>query len=113
MSLLAHVSSFPPTQCGVAEYAAALARAVKSARPGLSMLSVRLDYDTRGVSCFADRIALDPADASAVRLAAEEVNEREPKVILLQHEFKLFGGADGEHLLAFLATVVAPVVTTL
>jgi glycosyltransferase involved in cell wall biosynthesis len=58
-------------------------------------------------------ITLNPSDAGAVRLAADVINERAPQAIFLQHEFKLFGGLDGEHVMEFLTRVKGPLVTTL
>ncbi len=45
--------------------------------------------------------------------AAERLNESRPDVVSLQHEFGIFGGRAGDHLLKFLAHLRAPVVTTL
>src|SRR5207247_7880426 len=41
------------------------------------------------------------------------INEFEQKAILLQHEFKLYGGNHGDNVLRFLEILRAPVVTTL
>ncbi len=51
-----------------------------------------------------------PAD---YRLAADFVNIRNCEIMLVQHEYGIFGGDCGEHLLGLLRNVRMPVVTTL
>lgn len=109
-----HVSPLPPRRCGVAEYTAALAGAMEAATCCGSAFFVRLICDGEAdADCSENCIRMDPSDSSAVKEVAEAVNRLTPGSILLQHEFKLYGGNDGDNVLAFLKHVNAPVVSTL
>jgi hypothetical protein len=63
--------------------------------------------------CSENCLCMDPTDSKSVQDVAEAVNRLAPGSILLQHEFKLYGGNDGDNVLSFLERVNAPVVPTL
>jgi len=110
---IVHVSSLPPTACGVAEYTDTLAKTMQANWPAATHFFVHLDADATEILQDSQRITINPADPIAVAAAATAVNRLERKVVLLQHEFKLFGGADGENICGFLQALDCPVVTTL
>jgi glycosyltransferase involved in cell wall biosynthesis len=110
---IVHVSSLPTTRCGVAEYTASLSSAMEAAEPRTTPFFVRLDYESAEPRVSGKCISIDPSNDRAVEMAAETVNQLLPQSILLQHEFKLYGGSDGENVLRFLERVKAPVVATL
>jgi len=97
----------------VAEYTAALASALRAEALGAAALFVRLDCDTSETLQDDERIAINPSDRNAIETAAAIVNRLERKVVLLQHEFKLYGAPDGENVIWLLESLKAPVVTTL
>lgn len=109
-----HVSPLPPRRCGVAEYTAALSAAMAVANGGGTPFFVRLVCDgeadtTRSENC----ICIDPSNSRTVQDTAAAVNRLAPMAVLLQHEFKLYGGNDGDNVLTFLECLNAPVVSTL
>jgi len=110
---IVHVSSLPPTACGVAEYSAALATAMNANWPQASHFFVRLDSEAKETLQDDQQISINPVDPMAFKVAADAVNRLERKVVLVQHEFKLFGGADGENICGFLAALDCPIATTL
>jgi glycosyltransferase involved in cell wall biosynthesis len=110
---IVHVSSLPPTACGVAEYTATLAKVMRDKWPQVTHFFVQLDADARETQQDNQRIRINPADRTAVEAAAATVNRLEQKVVLLQHEFKLYGGADGENIFWLLQALECSVVTTL
>ena len=59
------------------------------------------------------RIEIQQNDAESYRLAADTLNEGKMEVLCVQHEFGIYGGPAGSHLLALLKEVRMPVVTTL
>lgn len=107
---LAVLSTYPPTPCGLATFAAALTN-------GLSEIGIRdvgvvraaVD-DSRSTDMRVVAV-LRPGSASSRRAVARRVNGYE--CLLLQHEYGIFGGQDGEEILALLDEVEVPVVTTL
>ncbi|MCK6486495.1 MAG: glycosyltransferase [Phycisphaerae bacterium] len=110
---IVHVSSLPPTQCGVAEYTDGLSRALAASPLRLPSMFVRLDHEAPTLQCDKRMMTLNPADATAFIEAARAIDQLGHRPILLQHEFKLYGNNDGDNIVPFLATVRAPVVATL
>lgn len=104
---IAHLSTFPPLKCGIAFYTADLIQAL----PRLDHQKYALHYG-QGIapdaSCHAD-----VADHRSLRALAQAVDASNCDLISLQHEFGIWGGRHGEHLLDFLDVTNKPVVTTL
>lgn len=107
---IAILSTFPPTHCGLATFAAALAEGLK--RVGIRHIGIVEASD--GVSC-----SLDPrvharlvAGSPQSRIAAARVINSYD-FLFLQHEFGIFGGDDGREVLDLLDDVYIPVVVTL
>jgi hypothetical protein len=59
------------------------------------------------------RFELDEKDLDSYRRAADFLNFNNTDVLCLQHEFGIYGGPAGSHILALLKEVRMPVVTTL
>lgn len=107
---LAVLSTYPPTPCGLATFAAALTN-------GLSAIGIR---DVGVVRAAVDDSRSDdmrvvavlrPGSSSSRRAVARRVNDYE--CLLLQHEYGIYGGDDGAEILDLLTEVEVPVVTTL
>lgn len=109
MPSVAIVSTFPPTQCGLATFAAALSDAL--GRIGVQRIGVIDVVDGQDVAVDPRVVgALTPLSASRVA-AARAINSHD--MMLLQHEFGIFSGDDGIDVLGLLADVHVPVVVTL
>ena len=59
------------------------------------------------------RFELQEKELDSYRRAADSLNFNNTDVLCVQHEFGIYGGAEGSHLLALLKEVRMPVVTTL
>ena len=59
------------------------------------------------------RFEIDEKELDSYRRAADFLNINNVEVVSVQHEFGIYGGPAGSHLLAFLRDVHMPVVTTL
>ncbi|MBN1849514.1 MAG: hypothetical protein JW932_13110, partial [Deltaproteobacteria bacterium] len=59
------------------------------------------------------RFELDYKKISDYRLAADFLNMNQVDVVCLQHEFGIFGGQNGRHILEFINNLRMPVATTL
>lgn len=103
----------PPTACGIAEYTSALAHHITVRAPSLGTTLVRLSLDPEETLPPAKYLAVNPSDPTAFDAAAAQINRLDHCVVLLQHEFKLYGGADGENLSRFLKALKVPVLATL
>ncbi len=115
MTRYGFVSTFPPTRCGLATFTAALAEAL-SARPGDESVIVRVDDGVpAGPSLPGARVRiagiLHPGDLPSRIRAAEALNRCD--VVVVQHEFGIYGGTDGEEVIDLLDRIRRPVVTVM
>jgi glycosyltransferase involved in cell wall biosynthesis len=124
----AFVGTYPPRQCGIATFTHDLAAAVRAAEPaparratwerpghGRSAITtdiVAIDYEERD---FPNEVRhqLDPERPSDYLRVADRLNRAGYDVVSLQHEFGIYGGADGERVLDLLDELEIPVVVTL
>lgn len=104
---VAHVSTFPPMQCGIAFYADDLIRAL----PAYSHGRYVLHYGDGCLQGADDQANLN--EAANVRALARAISSSGCSVVSLQHEFGIWGGSNGEHLHDFLVTCEKPIVSTL
>jgi len=114
LNSIAFVGSYVPRRCGIATYTADLRTAVATHLPAAACHVVPLNdghahYDYPAEAAFEIR-ADDP---SAYERAAAFLNLRNADVISLQHEYGIFGGDAGGHVLGLLRNLRAPVHTTL
>ena len=110
MPTVAVISTFPPTHCGLATFASALANgmsAVGAREVGIVDVSEG-DIHNRPPSVVAHLVR----GSSKSRLeAARIINGYD--FLSLQHEFGIFGGDDGNEILELLEDVHIPVIVTL
>lgn len=104
-SVIGMVSTWPPRQCGLATFAAALSRSMTD--QGHEIVPV----DVRPTGAPADHMALVAGDAQATRRAARILNACD--AVIVQHEFGIFGGPDGIEVLDLLDLVDVPTVVVL
>jgi len=105
------LSTYPPTACGLATFTSSLAAQLSSEndRPG-SCLVVRA-VETAGEllpGVVADLVA---GSAASRRDAVDALNDAD--VAIVQHEYGIFGGRDGDEVLAVLAALTVPVIVVL
>lgn len=106
---VAMMSTFPPTQCGLATFAAALSSAL--AEVGVSRLGV-INVAEVPPQTSDPRVAATLTPSPSSRLEVARIINRHD-VLIVQHEFGIFSGDDGVDLLHLLADVHVPVVATL
>ena len=99
------LSTFPPTSCGIATFSAALAAGLIG--EGASVDVVRCGppsevEDVLVVGSLADRTDLGH------RRAIDALNRND--LVIVQHEYGLYDGADGEAVIDLIASIEAPVV---
>ena len=111
---VAFLGDYPPRQCGIATFTRDLRESVVAANPDWSCPVIAVS-DRPGTYPYTDTVRFEipqPDVASYVR-AANFLNLAHMDDLCVQHEFGIFGGAAGSHLLALLRRVRMPVVTTL
>jgi len=103
-----------PRQCGIATFTTDICEAVAAQYPHCECIVGAVndrpegyDYSTR------IRFEIDEKEIDSYRRAADFLNINNVEVVSVQHEFGIYGGPAGSHLLALLRDVHMPVVTTL
>ena len=111
---VAFVGNSLPRRCGIATFTTDLQQAIATAGQGIRTSIVAMTdhgcaYDYPPV--VSSQIA--EADIADYIRAADDLNASGCDVVSLQHEFGIFGGIAGIHILALLSRLTVPVVTTL
>ncbi|MCS3496313.1 glycosyltransferase involved in cell wall biosynthesis [Bradyrhizobium japonicum] len=111
---IALIGNSLPRRCGIATFTTDLQRAIANSRPNL-VASIVAMTDHGQAYVYPDSVALQIRDDSieSYRRAAALLNAGRFDVACLQHEFGIFGGEAGSHILELLSRLSMPVVTTL
>jgi polysaccharide biosynthesis protein PslF len=108
LSSVCHISTFSPTQCGIATYTEDLIHHLK----GVGSLKVRIIYDNEEPqSGFDNTIVI--GNINTYETAIESINNSGVDVVSLQHEFGIYGGDDGEYVVHLVERIKKPIVLTL
>src|SRR4026207_1988515 len=111
---VAFLGDYLPRKCGIATFTSDLCTAVAAEHPSTSCLVVPVNDLDKGYEypeCV--RFEIEEQDFSSYQRAADFLNISNVDVVNLQHEFGIYGGACGSHVLALLRELKMPVVTTL
>ncbi len=108
------IGNYPPRRCGIATFTSDVRAALVAADPALNC-------DVIAMSDAGETYAYPPEVGFVIRQqepddylqAAARISRARPDVVLVQHEFGIFGGAAGEYLLSLLEAIDRPVVSTL
>jgi glycosyltransferase involved in cell wall biosynthesis len=111
---IAFVGDHLPRKCGIATFTSNLLAAVATAHPQSQCFAVSVN-DIKGGYEYPEvvRFEIEEQDLSSYLRAADFLNISDVDIVCLQHEFGIFGGPAGSHILAFLRELRMPVVTTL
>ncbi|MFP4105625.1 MAG: glycosyltransferase family 4 protein [Phycisphaerae bacterium] len=114
-SSVAFVGSYVPRQCGIATFTHDLTDAVSlQAADSGDVFTVAMNDQPEGYA-YPDRVRFEirqPVQTD-YRLAAEFLNIQQVSAVCIQHEYGIYGGACGSHLLTMLRRLRRPLVTTL
>ena len=111
---IAFVGNHLPRKCGIATFTSDLLAAVAAAHPQSRCFSVSVN-DIKGGYKYPEvvRFEIEEQDLSSYLRAADFLNISNVDIVCLQHEFGIFGGPAGGHILALLRELRMPVVITL
>ena len=111
---IAFLSDYVPRRCGIATFTADLREAIAAEYPLLESFIVALTDHGEGYDYPPEvRFEISEQDIAGYRRAADFLNLSNVDVLCLQHEFGIFGGPSGRHVLTLLRNLRMPVVTTL
>jgi glycosyltransferase involved in cell wall biosynthesis len=111
---IAFVGNYLPRKCGIATFTSDLLAAVATAHPQNQCFAIAVNNIPDEYEYPEEvRFEIEEQDLSSYLRAADFLNISNVDVVCLQHEFGIFGGPAGAHILAFLRELRVPVVTTL
>lgn len=97
------LSTYPPTPCGLANFSAALADGLSSTGAEVNVVRIADGTPTRSARVVGELISGSPASVAACAdlLGASDV-------AVIQHEFGIYGGTDGDEVVDILGALEVP-----
>ena len=113
-SRVAVVGNYLPRQCGIATFTTDLCGALSAEYGAIDLLALPVNDTEAGYSYPARvRFELSEGNLASYRRAANFLNFGNVDIVCLQHEYGIFGGRAGSHILELLRHLQMPFVTTL
>src|ERR1700740_813273 len=113
-SRIAVVGNYLPRQCGIATFTADLCTAISTECGSAQLMALPVNDIEEGYDYPEPVRWSPPQDAlSSNEQAAQFLNFNNIDMVCLQHEYGIFGGPAGSHILHLLRRLKMPVVTTL
>jgi hypothetical protein len=113
-SRIAVVGNYLPRQCGIATFTTDLCTAISAEYGTARLLALPVNDTEQGYDYPARvRWPLAQNDVTSYEEAARFLNFNNIDMVCLQHEYGIFGGPAGSHILHLLRGLKMPLVTTL
>ena len=103
---VAIIGTYPPVRCGIATFTADVEHALQSNGVEVTVVPVGLVEPRSGVSIQRNH-------RPSYIAAAEQINAMGCDIVLVQHEFGIFGGVAGSYLLSLTDSLTVPYAVTL
>ena len=110
---VALVGNFAPRKCGIATFTTDIFERLGEHHPEVRLQVYALQDPAAPVAHQGVHAEIDRDDVEAYARAARAMNAQGIDALWIQHEFGIFGGESGEHVLALAERVAAPLVVTL
>ena len=111
---IAVIGNYLPRQCGIATFTTDLCMAIASEYGSARLFAIPVN-DPESSYEYPDRVRMEieQEDCASYERAAEFLNFNGNDLVCLQHEYGIFGGPAGSHILSLLRRLKMPLVTTL
>jgi glycosyltransferase involved in cell wall biosynthesis len=111
---LALIGNFLPRKCGLATFTTDVFTAMRDRFPDIRVDVYAMD-DHPGRYAYPPDVTgtIPQDDLSAYAATARDIEASGAQAVWVQHEYGIYGGAAGDHLLALLDRVTLPVIVTL
>ena len=108
------IGNYLPRQCGIATFTTDLCEAIATEYSDTTCIALPVN-DIEAGYAYPPRVRFELAekDIDSYRRAADFLNINSVDLVCLQHEYGIFGGPAGSHILALLRELRTPIVTTL
>ena len=111
---IAVIGTHLPRRCGIATFTTDICEALALRLPDTSIFAIAIN-DGEENYAYPDRVRFEIAeqDIASYQRAADFLNTNGVDMVILQHEYGIFGGPSGSHVLELLRETHAPIVTVL
>jgi len=111
---VAVIGNYLPRRCGIATFTTDLVEGLSSQAPDINCWAVAMNDRPEGY-LYPEKVRfeINQNKLSDYSTASQFLNISQTDIVCVQHEYGLFGGPAGSHLLKLLADLRMPVVTTL
>ena len=111
---VAVLGNYVPRQCGIATFTTDLVEGLSAEAPEIFNWAAAMNDRTEGYAYPEKvRFEINQNKLSDYSVASQFINISQTDIVCVQHEYGLFGGPAGSHLLKLLGDLRMPVVTTL
>ena len=111
---VAVIGDYLPRQCGIATFTTDLVEGLSAEAPDIYNWAVAMNDKPEGYAYPEKvRFEINQNKLSDYSIASQFLNISQTDIVCVQHEYGLFGGPAGSHLLKLLGDLRMPVVTTL
>ena len=111
---VAVIGNYLPRQCGIATFTTDLVEGLSAEAPDIYCWAAAMNDKPEGYPYPEKvRFEINQNKLTDYSVAAQFLNISQTDIVCLQHEYGLFGGPAGSHLLKLLGDLRMPVVTTL
>jgi glycosyltransferase involved in cell wall biosynthesis len=114
LNRIAFIGNYLPRQCGIATFTTDLCEAIAAQYRQTACIALPVN-DIEAGYAYPTRVRfeLTEKDIESYRRAADFLNINNVDLVSLQHEYGIFGGRAGSHILVLLRELRMPIVTTL
>ncbi|HWW45572.1 MAG TPA: glycosyl transferase family 1, partial [Acidimicrobiia bacterium] len=105
------LSTYPPTACGLATFTSALAAGISASSERADDCVIVRAVESPGGSPRDVVAELVAGSAASRRRAIDALNDTD--VVIIQHEYGIFGGEDGDEVLDVIEALTVPVIVVL
>lgn len=110
---IAFIGSYSPRKCGIATFTTDLSTSIAAQNPDVNCFIVAINDRPEGYDYPSEvRFEVEEQNLDSYRTAADFLNINGIDLVCLQHEYGIYGGPCGSHILALLRGLRMPVVTT-
>jgi glycosyltransferase involved in cell wall biosynthesis len=111
---VAYIATYPPTECGIATFTQDVVTSVRKFTPFSSPHVIAMN-PAGETEVYPDivKVQVDKETPEDYDAAARYVNESPVNVLLVEHEFGIYGGDHGEYVLRLMEQVRKPMIVTL
>ncbi len=111
---VAVIGNYLPRQCGVATFTTDLVEGLSAEAPDIKCWAAAMNDKPEGYPYPEKvRFEINQNKLTDYSVASQFLNISQTDIVCLQHEYALFGGPAGSHLLKLLGDLRMPIVTTL